>query len=375
NESTLMNGRRQAFTLPESIEHIVEEKNELAARREAYVAISRAKRYCTISYALESTTGSPLEMAHILSEISENHATVHSLNESTERIMNGNPKAYITSMPLVESVGIRTLVDMVAREYVKDTVSVTSLNSFFECPWKWYFNCFLQLPTPKTESLILGSIVHESIEAILKNKTKPSKSALTHVIETSLDIELVKDKNTRAHLGTVAQKILENWIAHYYPHIHPNFLTERSVAYHDKSMPHLRLYGKIDLTEKVIDGVIVTDFKTGNSKTKNVIEKRDEEGRMSSLLRQLAMYSYLLSGETVTRSKLLFLEEDPKAKNAVYETHISQEEIDLLVRDIREYDQLLANGKWVERPCNFTPYGSGDPDCPFCKKAEIYRTA
>jgi hypothetical protein len=138
-------------------------------------------------------------------------------------------------------------------------------------------------------------------------------------------------------------------------------------------MPHLKLYGKIDLTEKFADGLVVTDFKTGGSKTKSLIEKRDEEGRMGTLLRQLAMYSYLLSGENVTGSKLIFLEEDSKNKNAVYMTRISEEEIELLLRDIRDYDQMLSSGTWITRECLFKPYGSGDPDCPFCKKAEIYK--
>ena len=57
------------------------------------------------------------------------------------------------------------------------------------------------------------------------------------------------------------------------------------------------MYGKIDLTERMSNGdMIITDFKTGSSKTKNAIEKLDEENRLSSHMRQLAMYSYLVAG-------------------------------------------------------------------------------
>src|SRR5690606_32277584 len=99
-------------------------------------------------------------------------------------------------------------------------------------------------------------------------------------------------------------------------------VAERSLSYHDSAFPHLQFYGKIDLTERFPDGtIVVTDFKTGSTKTSGVIEKRDDEGRLSSYIRQLAMYSYLLQGaekgKEVTASRLLFLEADTNDKNAV----------------------------------------------------------
>ena len=45
DESSLMKGKRLSFTLPERTEALVEVKNELVARRELYVAITRAKEF------------------------------------------------------------------------------------------------------------------------------------------------------------------------------------------------------------------------------------------------------------------------------------------------------------------------------------------
>ena len=380
NENSLMNGRRRGFVLPESIENLVEEKDELGAKRELYVAITRAKKYCTLSYAQESLTGSVLEVAHIISDIPDTHIIQKSTADSIEKITSGNPLAYIESNPVKESIGTEELTKMVAREYTEKNVSVTLLNNFFECPWKWYFNSFLQLPTPKTESLILGSVVHTGIEKILKDKIKPTGKILEKIIDDSLDKEIVREKLLHARIHKNAQVILNNWIKNYYPHTHKSYMTERSVSYHDKNLPHLKMYGKIDLTENYDDlpageagGIVVTDFKTGSSKTKGVIEKKDEQGRLSSLLRQLAMYSYLLSGQKISHSRLLFLEEDVKDKNAVYDTHITDEEIDLLVRDIKEYDEALKNGTWIKRECHFKPYGTDSAECEYCAKAVIYK--
>ena len=120
----------------------------------------------------------------------------------------------------------------------------------------------------------------------------------------------------------------------------------------------------------------VTDFKTGGGKTKSSIEKLDEEGRPSQYLRQLAMYSYLIQGAEkgteVRSSRLMFLEEDPESKDAVYTTSVTAEDIGLLERDIRDYDALMQSGEWVNRPCEAKLYGSSK-ECEYCAKAkELY---
>ncbi len=130
------------------------------------------------------------------------------------------------------------------------------------------------------------------------------------------------------------------------------------------------MYGKLDLTERFPDGTImVTDFKTGSSKTTGVIEKIDDEGRLSGLMRQLAMYSYLVRGaedKEVIESRLLFLEEDPKNKNVLYRTRVSEEQIDLLVRDITDYEKLLTTGEWTKRLCQVKSYNGGM--CEYCER-------
>jgi hypothetical protein len=41
---------------------------------------------------------------------------------------------------------IKDLTDMVGRRIrIKTKVSVTMLNNFFECPWKWYFRNLLAI--------------------------------------------------------------------------------------------------------------------------------------------------------------------------------------------------------------------------------------
>ena len=119
----------------------------------------------------------------------------------------------------------------------------------------------------------------------------------------------------------------------------------------------------------------VTDFKTGSPRKKSDIEKRSEEGRLSPLARQLAMYAYLLSTSPKWRAEveevvLEFLEAKNKEER-FYRTSVAEEQVDLLVEDIKDYNKLVKDGGWVSRECNFNSYGKVT-DCPYCKIAEIY---
>lgn len=372
DEKALMHSKRQAFTLPQDVLNHIEEKDEQVVKRQLYVALTRAKRFCTFSYSKMSLSGAENELAHIIAELPSELFDKKTYEETEKDILNNNPKLYVISNKKNQDFKINDLVDMVKEEYVKTKVSVTMLNNFFECPWKWYFRNLLKLPEMLSESLIFGNIVHGSIEQILKSYSKN----LDEIILNQIHKQNIYDDNWVKRFNFEAKKILENWVENRLPQIEKDYISERSVAYRDPKFPNLSFYGKIDLTERFKDGSVrVTDFKTGSIKTKSEIEKYNEEGRLSGYLRQLAMYSYLINGAEkgvkVNESRLEFLEAKDGAKESIYKTQITQEEIDLLVRDITEYDKSLSSGEWVNRVCNFESYGKSK-ECPNCARAKIY---
>jgi hypothetical protein len=378
NEEVLMSEKKGGFTLPEKIKEHMGKRDVEIAKKELYVAITRAKEFCAISYAKENYNGVDMEIVHILRELPDVHFLKKNAEETEKEILASDPKVY-TSQESVKVGALQELegVKKLAKEhYVDRKVSVTLLNNFFECPWKWYFRNFLQLPEIKGVSLALGSVVHSTIEFILKADKLPDEKEIKNIIEIRLIKEGVDNPSDIKKLEVDAYNAIEGWVVNYYKDIAINFKSEKSVSYKDKRFPHLNIYGKIDLVEYLGgDFIRVTDFKTGSFKIKNIIEKI-EEGRMSSLLRQLAMYSYLINGDeknkNVSESRLLFLEEDLKNKNSLYATHITAEEIDLLVKDITDYDNLIKNGEWVNLECHYNSYGKNTL-CEYCKRAQIFK--
>jgi DNA helicase-2/ATP-dependent DNA helicase PcrA len=346
DERSLNSGKSMGFTLPEEIKERIEERDVDAFKRKLYVAITRAKRFCTLSYALESSRGSEQGLAKVIADLPP---------EILEK-----QKAKVVVQKESERPDLSELQKLVAQKYQDRYVSVSLLNNFFECPWKWYFRNLLQLPESKSASLEFGNAVHSVIDKILKMDHRPLVKELE---------DLSQDKEV--------MRVISKWAKERLPEISLKRENEQSVSVKDDRFPHLNLYGKIDLIERLDkDNIRVTDFKTGSVRKKSEIEKLDEEGRMSTYLRQLVMYAYLIKQNPkwkvdVRESRLEFLEAKNK-KEALYDHVISGDEVNLLIKDISDYDKFIKNGEWLNRPCDYNSYGK-NTTCEYCKMSEVYR--
>jgi DNA helicase-2/ATP-dependent DNA helicase PcrA len=369
------------FSLPESIKEKTENRDELVLKRQLYVAMTRAKRFCTISYALHSYTGGDLEVAHIVADIADDFEK-QSADKTEKIILKSNGQAFVKKdeqrkKQEEKSTDLAGLAKLVAKDYEDRKVSVSLLNNFFECPWKWYFRNLLQLPEGKSESLEFGSIVHGSVDQVLKLKKIPDEKELKNIISFQVEKSGFGDERKQKELLSLAFDIVSPWVKTRLIGISKNRENEQNVSVADDNYPHLNIYGKIDLIENLnATDLRVTDFKTGSVRKKSEIEGLDKESRMSSYLRQLAMYSYLIKQSPkwkakVSESRLEFLEAK-NAKEIFYDRVITEKEINLLIEDIKDYDKFVKTGEWMKRPCNYNSYGK-NTTCEYCKMAEIYK--
>jgi RecB family exonuclease len=210
--------------------------------------------------------------------------------------------------------------------------------------------------------LEFGNKIHNAIDEILQ---------MDHKL-TAKEIEVLTNSDKEV-LG-----VISTWVKNRLPEISLNRENEQSVSVNDERFPHLNIYGRIDLIEKLDkESLRVTDFKTGSVHKKSEIEKLDEEGRLSNLMRQLTMYSYLLQQSSkwkkdVRESRLEFVEAKNQSES-LYNTVIQPEQIKLLIKDIEDYDNLLKTGQWLDRECRHKSYGK-DVVCEYCALAKrIYK--
>ena len=287
NEEILMSEKPTAFTLPELVKEKIAERDILTAKRELYVAITRAKQFCTISYASRRDDGAALTLAHIVEDLSDDHFIKTNSDDNESIIIENDPRNYATTPPQpspklgeggTSDALIEDIKQFVTERFTETKISVSMLNNFYECPRKWYFRNFLKLPEIKGVSLALGSAVHTTIEYILKSSTLPNESDIKVYIDKELHDEGITDKKEHARLAKDALAAVNSWVTGYYANLAKDRVAERSLTYRDKQFPNLTMYGKIDLIERFPDNTItVTDFKTGSSKTTGVIEKLDDE--------------------------------------------------------------------------------------------------
>ncbi|MDE2399629.1 MAG: ATP-dependent helicase [Patescibacteria group bacterium] len=377
DERSFSSGKVGGFSLPESVKVKVEVRDEEVLKRQLYVAITRAKRFCTISYAINSYAGRDQQLANIVADIGDSFEKQNA-DETEKIILKNNELAYVENKQEVNKhTNLSDVIKLVKQDYENRKVSVSLLNNFFECPWKWYFRNLLQLPEPKSESLEFGNIVHGSIDQVLKLTKKPSEQDLHKIILQQVQKSGYGNNRKQKELLDLAFKIVSKWANERLPEISKNRENEQSVSVIDDNFPHLNIYGKIDLIEHLdVQHIRVTDFKTGGVRKKSEIEKIDEEGRLSNYMRQLAMYSYLIKQSPkwkveVSESRLEFVEAKNKAE-IFYNTIIKNEQINLVVKDIKDYDQLVKTGEWIDRPCNYNSYGK-NTECEYCKLAGIYK--
>ena len=137
----------------------INEKDIAVAKREVYVAITRAKKFCTISYAKNSLDGSELELAQIIQELPEIHFVKKDSEQTETELLANGADVYVRSNAIPEGDDLEKVKSLVEEDYDNTNVSVSLLNNFFECPWKWYFRNFLKLPEIKS-SFLLG---HQSL--------------------------------------------------------------------------------------------------------------------------------------------------------------------------------------------------------------------
>ena len=86
------------------------------------------------------------------------------------------------------------------------------------------------------------------------------------------------------------------------------------------------------------------------------------------------MYTYLITnaskGTEVYACRLLFLEALSDDKDAIYQKTITGDEVELLRKDIQDYDALVRSGEWVRRPCHAKSYGK-ESECEHCARARV----
>ena len=157
-------------------------------------------------------------------------------------------------------------------------ISVTALNIYLRCPYKFKLNNILRTPRAKPVYLSFGTAIHKALENYFKKfkkeKELPKKTFLLQEYKRALDAELLTEEDYSTLL-TRGQNVLNEYYKNNKSNFKEPLYNEYSFEFRKVYLDDIPLSGKVDKIEwinKDKKQVKVIDYKTGSPKSRGEIE-------------------------------------------------------------------------------------------------------
>lgn len=335
-----------------------EEKNE-DERRLFYVALTRAKKSVCISYPKENTEGRELLPAQFIEEIRSE------LKEEKE--IAPRESAALSASSLIRKKKSKEKKED-EKEYLKELflrqgLSVTALNNYLTCPWKYFYTNLLRIPKLPKNHQMYGIAIHAALKDFMDAlPERESKELLIERFEWHLGREPLSEnfesweKRGREALGGYFDAYKGTW--------KKNAQTEMYIR--GVLVDNIKLTGKLDKVEFLDDagGIHVVDYKTGKPKSRNEIEGKTKTSD-GGMKRQLVFYKLLLNSYKNGKYRMKigeidFVEPNDRGKYKKEIFEIEAKEILELEGCVRKSAEEIQNLAFWDRACE-------NKECEFCR--------
>jgi DNA helicase-2/ATP-dependent DNA helicase PcrA len=346
----------------------VEGTNDDDDRRLLYVALTRAKKWVAMTYAKVGLDGREQLPSPFILEIDKN--LINEIDTSTyERESKESADILLSKNPQKDN----TLADkdFVHGLFIKNGLSVSALNNYLLCPWKYFYRNLVRIPQAPEKYLSYGTAVHASLQRFFdaRKDEDVGKDFLIDSYVLALNNQPVAE-NEYGELLEKGKKSLSGWYDTYEESFERNTLSEFRVNGVLLS-PEIRLTGVLDKME-FVDGDIVNvvDYKTGKPKTRNEL-KGETKNSTGDYYRQLVFYKLLLKyfneGRYNMQSGTIdFIEPDDTGKYRREVFNIEESEVSALEETINRVADEILNLAFWNKKCD-------DKDCEFCHLRDMMK--
>ncbi|QQR82672.1 ATP-dependent helicase [Candidatus Campbellbacteria bacterium] len=356
--------KRSLFTVPSLIETSDDDE-----RRLLYVALTRAKKEVVLTFPKTDMSGSPKTPSQFIEEL-DARVVVRETTDTTARILQDITKKLSFAEPIAVGLDIAEK-EFLNRLFSEQGFSVSALNNYLSCPWKYFFVNLLRIPTAPSSPQRFGTMLHMTLR--LLGEREASGKKVTHMylqksIHKAALQSAISEREEELFVHKGMHVIEKFWNTH--KPTHPRLsLWEHSVR---AVLPlpqahHVELRGVIDRVDMHTGGdsvVSVVDYKTGKPKSRNEIEGKTKNSN-GDYFRQLVFYRLILSLEglyTARQGALIFVEPDTKGvfRNELFEltdAHVQEltQTIARVAEEIRELS--FWNSTCTERSCQYCTLG------------------
>lgn len=362
-----LRNRGAKFDIPWSYLINIKKEDEMVdensdERRLFYVAMTRARKQIFISYSVCTSDGGEQIPSQFISEIPEAFKVQENVKEFEEFFVAHQHELLMPRKDFRKS--------FISKEFTKELfrrqgLSVSALNNYLECPWKYFFVNLIRLPEKIDNSNLFGSAIHGALNQYLiylKKGRAVNKELLINKFNEEVSTlpfsEIEKPRFIER--GEVA-------LSGFYDNRMQDWTKEMETELEIRGIrinEDLYLNGKLDMVVPIGGNKFdVVDFKTGKPKSRNVIEGKVKDGD-GNYKRQLVFYNILLNKfrngfYKMNNGVIEFVEPNDSGlyKREVF--NITIDETDELLKLIEKSSEEIINLSFWDDFCS-------DKECEYC---------
>ncbi len=333
-------------------------------KRLFYVAMTRAKKSLSVSFARTDNDGREHEESEFVEEIDSSFKNEKKMKDFEEKNIDK-----LSSFMNFEKQSISLFEPEYLRQlFFRRGLNVSALNNYLDCPKKYLYKNLLQIPDSYSISQIYGNIVDSALNNFFKKSRKESRILKKEILIEEFDKSLKKfnlsekEEIKLKERGEVAlSEYYNEYSRSWTDKVEVQFYAERDFKLDDKNV--LKITGTIDKIEYVNDlfspNINIIDHKTGKTFSEKTKEQKTDYER------QLIFYKLLLTDYgkkdfIINKSILDFVEKNKKGKFEQYSFEIKKENIDKLKVEINICAKDVLSMEFLKKGCN-------KKDCEWCQ--------
>jgi len=361
---------RQVYSLLKKVEENLSGGSDEDERNLFYVALTRAKKQAFIFYARQNQAGREKLPSKFILEIKP---------ELVKRVEVEELKAEVEKRKKMEfSAGSSTRSTSKEKAFLNQLFyqqgfSVTALNNYLECPWKYFYNNLLRIPGAPNKHLIFGTAVHDALKSFFGRFIKgenPGKEYLIKRFVESLNNQPIQENDYQEALNK-GKAALSGYYDQYHKSWSRNMLSEFTIRGIDLG-GGIIINGRLDnvILLDSSNNVNVIDYKTGRPKSRNEIEGLTKTST-GEYKRQLVFYNLLLNryqnGKyNMVAGEINFVEPDGRGNYRKELFDVNLGEVVDLERQIKAVAKEILSLSFWDKTCD-------DSKCEYCKLRKMIK--
>ena len=304
---------RTNFELPIALARGTDEDE----RRLLYVALTRGRHGVFVSSARMGETGSERLRSRLLEDIPSEvmqEVSTSKFESSQEKRIAANR---VSRAKQPEAAYLREL-------FVEQGLSVTALNNYLKCPWEYFYNNLLRVPSAPNKDMAFGTAAHKALRRFFEVRNRGRTPTKQRLIEwfTEATERAPLSRAERDEMRKRGEGFLNGWHGAWSATFPKKTKSEYKITIElplpGGSVTSMRLRGDLDRLDFVSEREIrVVDYKTGKPKTRNAILGKTKDETGPAYFRQLTFYKLLLELEgryKFVQGELDFLQPDERKK-------------------------------------------------------------